>query len=95
MDRVMGSAYPMSRRESVALKAELLGVPGVAELRDTVLERHMAEKKVKDAMPRMERPTRPPPWVSETWGDPAAGDNLPYVEYRTAVGNVPIRVSAG
>ena len=80
MEATMGDRYPLDRRDALYLRQELTRVStNIAQIRDSHLERlQMIRTQELANMPKLQKPERPPPWISETWGDPRFGDNLPY-----------------
>ena len=81
--RVIGTDFPLPALESQALHRKLEALEGVARVDSTHLlwhpdvVRRAIRAKIATA-PRLAAPTRPPPWVVETWGDPGPGDSLPF-----------------
>ena len=81
IDDWVGARFPVSLKEAQGLRAELLGLNGVANVASTslIFQKESHDKVLKkQAAPRLSAPKRPPPWVEETFDSPIAGDNLPY-----------------
>jgi len=60
-----------------SLRQKLIRLPHVAGVQDTVVERFMSMSRSSGVV-EAAKPTRPPPWVVETFDDPRPGDGQPY-----------------